>query len=234
MSIVLPFYPPTTIPSRALQTAGPGTIARIVRLALQEWNYFGQEVSASGRTVRQGRSEIHRDVFERVGTFWEQGAGVSGRDGRTTVATASGKRIRPAWSAAFISFLMARAGVPDRYFPRSRRHMGYIHFAVNNQISRDPDEMFYGHRIGDYSPQVGDLVGYSRQDWVDYEAAIRQGKGESHTDLVVFAQRGRIGVIGGNVGNSVTLKLVDTDGRGRVVDRSHRWFVAIENRLPLT
>ncbi len=160
--------------------------------------------------------------------YWKVGLGIEGRDGRT-----SDKSIKH-WSAAFISYCMRAGGVTERQFPRCQRHMGYIHFAVNNLRSGDPDEAFSGHRVENYSPKAGDLLGFSMQKWVDYKAAIRQARGRSHTDMVAFVRPGMIGVIGGNVQNGVTLRLLKTNSQGRVIDDSSRFFVVLENRLPMS
>lgn len=81
--------------------------------------------------------------------------------------------------------------------------------------------------------KVGDLIGYANSKWGNYNAAIRQDKWGSHTDIVVYTRRGSLGVIGGNVGDSVTLKILRTDGRDMLADRAYKWFVVLENRLPL-
>ena len=233
MNMLLPYMPPTSIPPQVLLSARLGTIARVVGTAIEEWRRFGHQVMHGGTMTQRGHGETDAGYRQRVGLYWRHGVGIANRDGATTV-TVKGKRIRPAWSAAFISYVMRTAGVSEIDCPRDQRHMGYIHFAVTNMVRADPDEKYYGHRVHEYAPKVGDLVGYSRTKWVNYQAAVDQDKGESHADIVVYTRQGSIGVIGGNVKDSVTLKILRTDAQGKMADTTYNWFVVLENRLPLT
>ncbi|MCB9958929.1 MAG: DUF2272 domain-containing protein [Rhodospirillaceae bacterium] len=218
----LPLMPPTTLDAETLTLAGPGTIGRIVRVLLAEWNRFGQQVMMDGRVVQRGWRETQTGFDARVGLFWRYGTGLS-YDGDDT---------DQAWSAAFISYVMRTAGVPDQLFPRSRRHSTYIHFAQQNALANDPDAAFVAHRLEQYTPKVGDLLAYTRSGAADYDRYVNRDRYKSHTDIVTYAHHGEIGVIGGNVADSVTLKRLKRGSAGRLIDHSHAWFAAIENRLP--
>ena len=220
----LPLMPPTTLDPVTLQQAGPGTIGRIVRVLLAEWNRFGQQVMMDGRVIQRGWRETQRGFDDRVGLFWRYGTGLN-LDGDDTDHP---------WSAAFISYTMRTAGVPDHLFPRSRRHSTYIHFAQQNALVNDPDTAFIAHRLEAYAPKVGDLVAYTRSGAANYDRYVNRARYKSHTDIVTYVHHGEIGVIGGNVADSVTLKRLKRGGAGRLIDDSHAWFAVIENRLPLS
>lgn len=219
----LPLMPPTTLDPRSLQQAGPATIGRIVAVLLDEWRRFGHQVVVGSTIHHRGRHETERGFDRRIGLFWRYGTGLR-YDGDDT---------DQAWSAAFISYVMRRAGVPDHLFPRSRRHSTYIHYAQQNTKAADPDALFVAHRLTEYRPKPGDLVAYTRAGRADYDRYVERARYKSHTDIVTYVRPGEIGVIGGNVKNSVSLKRVEIGAGGRVTDDRHKWFAVIENRLPL-
>jgi len=219
----LPFMPPCNVPMDQLIKARPGTINRILFLCLREWNAFGQQVMTGHRKLKRGKLEHARGFSDKVGTYWTLGTGRS----------YDGTDRDQAWSATFISYVMRMAGVGDEDFERSIRHSEYIHMALQNRVQGVPDAAFVGHRLIEYAPKPGDLVAYSRTDTpMTFERAVGREKYKSHTDICVYTRQGEIGVIGGNVGHSVTLKRVSTDAAGRVNGSHYDWFAVLENRLP--
>ena len=219
----LPFMPPCDVPMGELIQARPGTINRILLTCLREWNAFGQQVMVGSRRLKRGKQEHRRGFYQKVGTYWEIGTGRS-LDGRD--------RDSP-WSATFISYVMRMSGISDEDFERSIRHSQYIHMALQNRVNGTVDAAFVGRRLREYAPKPGDLVAYSRTDTpMTFNRAVKRERYKSHTDIVVYTRQGEIGVIGGNVGHSVTLKRVSTDSAGRVNDTKDDWFAVLENRLP--
>lgn len=123
------------------------------------------------------------------------------------------------WSAAFISYLMHKAGLSDAQFRFSATHSDYIKAAFE-------DDAAYAYRACDPAhtrPRIGDLLCYSRggrplRRFSDWQDAVR---GEhfitaSHCELVVEVDRGarKIETIGGNVLQSVVrrrLRLNESD-----------------------
>lgn len=225
---IVPLMPPSSLWTGNF-LGGAGTRLRIIRVAIEEWLRFGGQVAVGTRrpgplqVVHRGTTEQDPDAARIVGEYWRNiGLNYDGND------------TEQYWSAAFISYVMSQAGVADADFPRSRRHMTWIHHAIRNKLDRVAGAKLLGHRPEEYAPREGDLVCYSRSGWLDYAAAARQARGGAHSDIVVYAWGGEIGVIGGNVRDSVTLKRLPTDGAGYLADRSrnHDWFCVIENRLP--
>ena len=76
--------------------------------------------------------------------------------------------------------------------------------------------------------ELGDLVCYPRQSGVDYDTTYSY---KSHCDIVVGVNRIKrnIEVIGGNVGDGVTKKVLNTDNKGYLNDTSYKWFTIIKN-----
>lgn len=112
------------------------------------------------------------------------------------------------WSAAFISYLMHKAGLGDVQFRYSATHSDYIKAAFDH----DPA---YAYRACDPArvrPRVGDLLCYSRgsrplRRFSDWREAVRAENfiAASHCELVVGVDRSarKMETIGGNVLQSV-------------------------------
>ncbi|PWV99207.1 uncharacterized protein DUF2272 [Hoeflea marina] len=143
------------------------------------------------------------------------------------------------WSAITISYIMKTAGFTKAQFEFSEGHSRYIRNAVAAK-GVDTAASYWGFRITDAVPTVGDLVGCARnsngtpvshaagQAWYD-----KTGDYSSHADIVVAVRPGEIDVIGGNVSNSVTMKTLKCDPvSGKLTDMSHPWFVVMKRRLP--
>lgn len=189
-------------------------IAKIQAQLEREWQFFGgQAYDSEGRKIRDGYSEEQPEVYKRVGYFWETGTGfhLDGRD-----------RDWP-WSAAFISAVHQDAGVGPQFL-RSPAHARYIRDAIFKKQA-GVNAAYWGYRVSERAPQVGDMVCYSRQSGVDYDRQPLQYK--SHADIVTAVRPGEVDVVGGNVGNSVSKKTLKTDENGLIIDEGHNWFAVL-------
>jgi hypothetical protein len=221
--LMLPHPPRSVTSTLDLLDAAPGTINRILLVAIQEWSYFGGEIMFHGKEVRTGKKETHKGFADRVGEYWRYGTG-NRLDGNDTDHP---------WSATFISYVMRKAGVSDRDFKRAAAHSRYIHRAIQNRINGVVGAAFVGWRLSEYRPKEGDLVCYSRAGaGMTYDKAKSRDAYKSHSDIVVYTRPGEIGVIGGNVDDSVTLKILKTTAGGYLADKKNEWFAILENRLP--
>ena len=192
-------------------------IARIQEQLDREWKYFGRQAyGIDGQLIRRGHSEEEDAVYKRVGYFWETGTGfrLDGRD-----------RDWP-WSAAFISTVHQDAGVGPQFL-RSPAHARYIRDAIYKRQSGE-DAAYWGYRITERAPQVGDMVCYSRQRGIDYDTQPVRYK--SHADIVTAVRPGEIDVVGGNVGHSVSKRTLRTDENGLLVDATRNWFAVLAPR----
>ena len=189
----------------------------IVTIASQQWEFFD----------RGNLKETEENAWQRVVEYWETPDVKNPLEVDTPEEVGDGNN---AWSAAFISWVMHEGGVRDE-FDGSLRHSDYINDAIQAKENNDSDSAFFGYRLNEYSPQIGDLVGYARQDGVNYDTATKTGNYKSHTDIVVDVREGEIDVIGGNVSESVTKKTLEIDSEGRLIDDSEDWFVVLSNQL---
>lgn len=193
--------------------------SRMLSLARQEWEYFGrQTINAEGTMELKGHREADEGYWQRVGLYWRNGCYLHW----------TGKDTDEAWSAAFISWVMRESGLADR-FHFSEWHAHYINQAIEARAEQDERCAFWGYRLKERAPEVGDMVAYARQDDIDFDHRAPVYK--SHCDLVVAVRPGEIDVIGGNVQDSVTLKRLKTDSQGLLVDGHYRWFAVLANRL---
>ena len=89
--------------------------------------------------------------YKRIGDYWREGLGLKfdGRDRNVP------------WSAAFISWVIKKAGAGNK-FKYSGRHSKYIRDAIKKRKMNERRAAFKGYRINEVVPQVGDLVCASR------------------------------------------------------------------------
>ena len=83
------------------------------------------------------------------------------------------------------------------------------------------------YRLSEKPVSLGDLVCYSRQSGVDYDTT---GSYKSHCDIVVKInkRKGTADVIGGNVSDGVTKKIIRIDRNGYLTDTNNDWFTIIK------
>ncbi len=223
-----------------------------VAIALREWRLFGQPVQEDQFAPEQPDSdeapgderkpERLSGLWQRVGEYWWLGLDANQTPDNAWTGKHDGQgRVFPperdgrfAWSAAFVSYVMRIAGAGPR-FPYSASHATYINAARRGA----PASVVRAERPTVYAPQPGDLICFGRGPDRDLLFDdLPAGSFPGHCDIVVEAAlgtaSGTLTVIGGNVGDAVTLKHVPTtaDGRladagGVLVDPRYPWFVVI-------
>ena len=165
----------------------PATAAReaLVAAAVAEWKRF-----------RFGQGKETVEPFSQfVGQMWRS-IGLP-HDGRDTDLP---------WSAAAVSFMVRTAAADaPKYdgFKFAPSHSRYIHDAIKR--TGVPEAPFWGFRLFEHRPQVGDLVARSREGPVTFELASIEDAFKSHTDIVVSVRPDEVLAIGGNVSNSVNV-----------------------------
>jgi len=191
---------------------------RAVALAKKEWQGWGEPtIQLDGKQTKKGGFESGRGFSDRVGKYWREGTG----------QRYDGKDTNVAWSSAFISYLMKNSGAGNK-FVYNASHSKYITDSIANRKKGLLKAPFVGYKITEISPKVGDLVCYSRQGGVGYDT---KGSYKSHCDLVVSVKPNQIEVIGGNVNDAVTKKILSTDSKGRITDKKYKWFTVIKNNV---
>jgi hypothetical protein len=201
----------------------PAASAKVsmVLLAVAEWARYGRQtvVYSTDQPPRTEQSGVkERDAPERINDYWAS-VGHPERSGLDNVA----------WSAAFVSWDIASAGVPRDLFCPDQRHTIYVERMVDR--ARRPGAVFIAHRPAERAPQVGDLICASRAGSGTTLDNLNRGAG--HCDIVVEVKPGWAAAIGGNVADSVSRSVFPLDGNGFLSPISGRpVFAVIENRLP--
>ncbi|MEZ7795304.1 DUF2272 domain-containing protein [Citrobacter pasteurii] len=198
ISIAQPSIPPVeqpSVPYFGEEAPVSGFADNAASIATDEWHFFGeQRYNRNGGLLHSGHKEGEDGWWQRVGLYWAK----IGRD------DLDGRDHDWPWSAAFISWAMRQAGAGER-FSYSASHATYISKSIRDRNQGNAKALYWGYRLNERKPQVGDLVCWDRDPdkVVDYDHQ-HLGNYSSHTDLVVSVGTNEIEIIGGNVGNSVT------------------------------
>jgi hypothetical protein len=193
-------------------------VERIIDITNQEWSFFhNQETNTKGKYIKRGKKEQQNGYYQRIGDYWKSinNPNLDGRDDDP-------------WSAAFISFIMKNAGMGNKFL-YSEAHRDYINKAISSKLTNQASASFWGYRITEYKPKIGDLVCHTRQDDLDYDS--RPHGYSSHCDIVVAIEDNALMVIGGNVKKSVTKKHLKLNNNGFLIDTQQKWFAILQNRV---
>lgn len=229
----------------------PSVRERMLHIALAEWTDWGRIV-LDADTPRESRPDLPGPEsalasFPRVLAYWRAVAEGAGPIARNRVLYAEalaqpglqvGLWQEPAWSAAFISFVMRTAGVDRREFPPSAAHAFYLDALLADAGRFPATAPFLPHDWTDYAPEVGDLICADRsarplRRWQERLEEAGQFR-PMHCDIVVTVAPGVVEAVGGNVADAVTLSRFPTDPAGRLLARPANgptWFAVLENRL---
>ncbi len=178
-----------------------------------------------------------RDPFFRfVKEYWSS-IGLP-YDGRTIV-----NNIRPAWSSAFVSFCVRKAGAGEA-FRYGQAHCHYIERAMKAADDADASYGYWARRFENHPIKVGDIVTAGREYAKRYnydEARLVYAADSfypSHGDIVVEIDmaNSRAITIGGNLGNSVETRRVPLNPNGTLKPRMVNgtpapWIAVLECRL---
>lgn len=236
-SLPLPIPPDQHVPDYAKRPFEPFSRTNAIAIAEREWRAFGSMVddAAPGREPPLStRKDRESGLWQRVGDYWWYGQDASTKEtGWTSRYDETGtpyEQTAPAWSAAFISYVMRTAGA-GAAFTYSPLHADYINAAAQGI------GVLHAERPDRYAPVPGDLICLGRGPARDmrYED-LPAPRFFAHCDLVTATQPSQLTVIGGNVGAAVTLKhipvtpegLLSSDGRP--VDARYNWFVVVRVR----
>jgi hypothetical protein len=234
---------------------------RITRDELAEWEAWRatQVTQRPGReAVCEGRAEAPESRvanFHRIMAYWNavsMPAGFVPRNRARFAARANGACAATwsdePWSAAFISYVMANAGVAPFDFPPSVGHRMYLDHVIRHGDRFGASAPFIARDVADYAPRKGDLVCADRT--ADVNARLTRIAGRRaemgapramHCDIVLAVAPGTVETAGGNIGQAVERAIRETDAVGRLRVRPPAgtapeeltWFAVIENRLGL-
>jgi Uncharacterized protein conserved in bacteria (DUF2272)/Mannosyl-glycoprotein endo-beta-N-acetylglucosaminidase/Putative peptidoglycan binding domain len=175
---------------------------KIVRIAQHE----------VARWKNGGLQETDPKVAAILQAYWKSGPGLS-----FTTAQLGSKDFQAShpWSAAFICFVMRKAGA-GKAFKYASSHSVYISAAKANRIAGNANP-FKAYRLNEVAPRTGDIICRSRAGSKATYDTIHPSM-KTHCDIVVAVKPGALTVVGGNVGNSVKSRTVRTDAVGRVTE----------------
>lgn len=229
-------------PSLRNQKNAPDVATRIAAWACEaNQNWYAPFIDADGkvngvRTYEAEASALANSVeaWQQVAIYWNDSGLLPqayGRPGASECAYANASRypspscrafiIDTPWSAAFVSWVMRRAGVPG--FNGSPSHVNYVRDAYRN-----PTQSAY--QISDpraSKPAPGDLLCYVRVSsriygFGDLATLLSSANAEGlnmHCDIVVGTRPGNLAhLVGGNVAQAVTLRMLRLAPNGHFAD----------------
>lgn len=201
--------------------------------------FIDREGRAASLTVTEAESGHLADnglvAWRRVAAYWRDSGTLNAMgsiDGASSCLAPLGVRYTDSdcraflvdnpWSAAFISWVMVRAGVPG--FTTSPRHIDYIRAAYQAGPAGSP------YRLLDPAtakPAPGDMLCFlrDRSSTLSYSGLVQAlgngsvGHWKSHCEVVVAANLGgdqTLYLVGGNVMNTVAMRLLQLDRSGRI------------------
>ncbi|WP_137126752.1 DUF2272 domain-containing protein [Roseomonas sp. HF4] len=214
----------------------PAARERMLRIATAEWEEWGRQTAEA-----PAAGETDSANFPRVLAYWRAVPEGTGPIARNRARFRQGDPDlwrEPAWSAAFISFVLRAAGVDAREFPPSAAHAFYLDALVADAARFPATAPFLPHDPGARAPRVGDLVCADRSaaplaSWRDRAADGGRFR-PMHCDIVLRVASGHVDAVGGNVRDAVTLSRFAADAAGRLLRRppgEPQWFAVLENRL---
>ncbi len=166
-------------------------IELLLRAALDEWLRF-----------EKGRADEKADPYYRyVREMWA--AIGEPYDGRSLYA--DGKEVP--WSAAFVSWVVGKAGPAYANFQFASSHSVFVNNAIKARVTGRADKPFWGYRIDEAKPEIGDIVQRNRGTGsFTYSYAENHTSYASHSDFVVEVKPDVVRVLGGNVSNTVSMR----------------------------
>jgi len=201
--------------------------------------FIDREGRAASLAVTEAENEHLADngliAWQRVAGYWRDSGtlnALGSQPGASSCIAPIGTRYTDSdcraflvdnpWSAAFISWVMRRAGVPG--FAASPRHIDYIRAAYQGGAGATP------YRLADpgvEKPAPGDLLCFlrDRASTLSHAGLIQAlargtaGNWKSHCEIVVSANLGgdqTLYLVSGNVMNTVAMRLLPLDRSGRI------------------
>ncbi|MBX2798043.1 MAG: DUF2272 domain-containing protein [Myxococcales bacterium] len=185
---------------------------RLVASVHREWMRF-----------ERGAGKEHRAPYSGfVGEMWQAlGIPLDGTD-----------RGIP-WSAAAISFMVRHAGPAYQSFRFAAAHSKFIHHAIQARFDEDRTVPFWGFRLDEVQPQIGDILCRDNPNVapsIDFDAARNTDSYHSHTDVVMHLDpdSATIVAIGGNLSHSVRITKYGLTDTGYAADSRHT-FALLRN-----
>lgn len=138
------------------------------------------------------------------------------------------------WSAVFVSWCVRQAGATPNQFKFAAAHARFVHAAIAN--AKANTGVFLGRPVDQYAPKLGDILQNNRGKVKrDFAYAAKHDAYASHSAIVMEVGSDNRGLylrtIGGNESDSVGLKEVRLDAKGRVKNADGLYISVIETLL---
>lgn len=195
---------PAPVPLAAPPSGLRSAIARIAHEELQRWK--------NKKETDPVMAPVLRDYWSAVG-----------RDYTANQLTDPAFHKHAPWSAAFVSWVMKRAGA-GQAFTYSAAHANYVVSAKASRAGNQANR-FKAYRISEAVPEPGDVICKGRGPGAVTFDNVKAGI-PTHGDIVVGREGSELLTIGGNVSNTVALRRVRVDASGRIADA--RFFAILK------
>ncbi len=177
----------------------------LVTTSLQEWYRWGQG------SKKESASEMQTTLLD----YWVTGAG-----------TRYGYDHKLAWSAAFISWVVKKAG-GGTHFRYAGAHSTYTYYAIQNKKQQNANP-FKAYHITERKPEPGDIIVQNRGGSTFTYDNLKPDVSGTHGDIVVNVSGSQIEVIGGNLSDSVSKNKYSLDANGYLRSGNHFAIIKIE------
>lgn len=171
-----------------LREPGRPEVEALIRAAVDEWLRFAKGMGDEKADPYCG---YVREMWAAIGEAY---------DGRSKYP--NGEEVP--WSAAFISWVVRRAGPAYANFRFASSHSVFVNNAIKARVTGRTDKPFWGYRITEERPQLGDIIQRNRgKGAFTYSYAENHTEYSSHSDIVIEVTPDVVRVVGGNVGDTV-------------------------------
>ncbi|MCM2396050.1 DUF2272 domain-containing protein [Rhizobium sp. S95] len=204
-----------------LRSPGRPEVEALLTAAIGEWVRF-----------EKGRANEASDPFYKyVREMWA--AIGEPYDGRSKYP--NGEEVP--WSAAFISWVVRKAGPAYANFQFAASHSVFVNNAIKARVTGRQDKPYWGFRITEEKPELGDIIQRNRSGRTfSYSYAENHAEYISHSDIVVEVTPDVVRVIGGNVGDTVSfggeIQEYELDGNG-FIKPGQKVIALLKNRAGL-
>lgn len=209
---------------------------KLVDACKSEHKRFTKPNGKQGKETEEGDG-LSPNYSKIVGEYWKKiNINLEGK-------TKDAKGNRPPWSAAFISFVVRKAGAGDT-FKYAQAHQTYIRQALLAAEDGVAGTAYVARRTSDRAPQVGDLLAKGRESAKNftYDKALAKARKtktdeqgySSHCDVVTKVDKaGRtVTTIGGNLGDTVMEKVWKTDANGKLLPYKEKNSAGVVTEFP--
>ena len=118
---------------------------------------------------------------------------------------------------------------PD--FKQAAAHSRYTHQAIRRRED-NVNGSFWGFRITEHAPQVGDMVCLPRGSFkATYDHATTENQFSSHNDIVIAVRDDHVSTLGGNVSHTVKRKTFSIDANGFLKSSHNGPYAVMRNNL---